>query len=350
LDQNRYRRLISDQTDGFNVKLFRSLLKTASYPYKAAIAARNFLYDRGYFRSYRAPVPVISIGNITAGGTGKTPITIWLCNKLIENNYKTAVLTRGYKMQKQMLSDEPAVINENCPDVKIVINPDRVAGAVRAIREFGARVLVMDDGFSHRRLKRDLDIIAIDSTCPFGYAKMLPAGLLREPLQSLKRAHAAILTRCDLAGRSQLNKIEEQILAINPDITLARTVHLPTSARLANGEEITINELAGKKVFVFCGIGNPDAFLAQLDDLKLNITGHRVFNDHHQYIQEDITDICEEARYLKADILLTTQKDWVKIAPLKLLEMPFAYLVVKLSFLSQEDKILTLVEKTVNRN
>jgi tetraacyldisaccharide 4'-kinase len=346
LDQNRYRRLISQESGGFGAKICRAFLKLASYPYSAVITFRNQLYDNGYLQSHRAPVPVISVGNITAGGTGKTPLTIWLCNKLAEKNLKVAVLTRGYKTQATKPNDEPAVIANNCPGTRVIINPDRVAGAVTAIRENGAKVLVMDDGFSHRRLRRDLDIVAIDATCPFGFGRILPAGLLREPLTSLRRAHIAVLTRCDLVPERETARIESRALSINPKLTLARTVHLPLSVKAANMNDVPLSELANRKVLAFCGIGNPDAFLGQLQKLRISLVGSRTYNDHHQYTSDDIADIYEQARYLNAELVLTTEKDWVKAAPLVLTdEIPFAYLAVKLEFLSQEDTIIAIIDK-----
>lgn len=326
------------------MRLLQAILTLVSYPYAAAIAIRNFCYDKGIFRSHRAPVPVISIGNITAGGTGKTPLTIWLCNKLAEQKLKVGVLTRGYKMESAKLSDEPAVIAQNCPAARVVVDPDRVSGAVTAIREYGAKIMVMDDGFSHRRLWRDIDIITIDATCPFGYGRLLPAGLLREPLTAMRRAHAAILTRCDLVGRIDLENIEADLLAINPHLVIARTRHAPIGAKGANISDIRLDDLAGRRVFAFCGIGNPEAFEVQLNKLRLDLAAFRVYNDHHQYTADDLADIYEEAKYLKADLILTTQKDWIKAAAFAPTEIPFAYLAVRLEFLAGEDTIIELVK------
>ena len=316
MDQNRYRKIIGGGCGGLGVGLLRAVLVPASYLYAAGIAVRNFCYDSGIFRSHRAPVPVISIGNITAGGTGKTPLTIWLCNKLAEQKLKVGVLTRGYKMESAKLSDEPAVIAQNCPAARVVVDPDRVSGAVTAIKEYGARILVMDDGFSHRRLRRNVDIITIDATCPFGYGRLLPAGLLREPLSTLRRAHAAILTRCDLVGKIDLENIEAQLFAINPQLVLAHTRHASAGVKGTNISDIRLDELAGRRVFAFCGIGNPEAFEVQLKNLKIDLAAFRVYNDHYQYMADDLADIYEEAKYLHADLILTTQKDWIKAATL----------------------------------
>jgi tetraacyldisaccharide 4'-kinase len=348
LDENRYRKLVAGDIDGFGAKLLRAFLKLASYPYAAAIGARNFCYDKGLVKSSGAPVPVISIGNLTVGGTGKTPLTIWLCNKLAEKRLKVAVLTRGYKMGKQWLSDEPAEINKNCRGVKVIVNPDRVAGATTAIRKYGAQILIMDDGFAHRRLRRDLDIIVVDATCPFGFGELLPAGLLREPLTALKRADAAILTRCDLVKEGELTQIEDRLCAFNPQLTIARTMHSPAAVRMSGAEDSEPAGLTGRQIFAFCGIGNPDAFFRQLANLKLNIAAQRIYNDHHSYSSDDIADIYEEAKYLGANLILTTQKDWIKAAPLAPeYEIPLAYLAVKLEFLGGEDKILGLIGKTL---
>jgi tetraacyldisaccharide 4'-kinase len=347
LDQNRYRKILGGSGGGFGVQLLRAILKPASYLYAAVITFRNFLYDKGYLGSHCAPVPVISIGNITTGGTGKTPLTIWLCNKLAEQKLRVGVLTRGYKMESAKFSDEPAVIAQNCPAARVVVNPDRVAGAVTAIKEYGARVLVMDDGFSHRRLRRNVDIITIDATCPFGYGRLLPAGLLREPLTALRRAHAAILTRCDLVGRVDLEDIEAQLLAFNPSLVLARTRHAPAVAKGANINDIELDALAGRRVFAFCGIGNPDAFETQLKNLKVDLAALSVYNDHHQYTADDCADIYEEAKYLHADLILTTQKDWIKAVSLAPTQIPFAYLAVTLEFLAGEDIMAGLIEKKI---
>lgn len=347
MDQNRYRRILGGSGGGLGVQFLRAVLVPASYLYAVAISFRNFLYDKGYFRSHCAPVPVISIGNITTGGTGKTPLTIWLCNKLAEQRLRVGVLTRGYKMKSTKLSDEPAVIANNCPTARVVVDPDRVLGAVTAIKEYGAKILVMDDGFSHRRLRRNVDIITIDATCPFGYGRLLPAGLLREPLTALRRAHAAILTRCDLVGIIDLEEIEAALLSINPNLALARTRHTPSVVKGTNISDLSLDELAGRRVFAFCGIGNPEAFEVQLKNLKIDLAAMSVYNDHHQYTADDCADIYEEAKYLHADLILTTQKDWIKAASLAPTEIPFAYLAVALEFLAGEDTIVGLIEEKI---
>jgi len=268
---------------------------------------------------------------------------------LHEKNYACAILTRGYKTKKDKLFDEPAILNEGCSKAKVIINPDRVAGGAKAVNDFDAKVLIMDDGFQHRRLHRHLDIVAIDATCPFGYGKILPAGLLREPVVSLKRADAAVLTRCDQVDETELTELEDKLLRINPDMLIAKSIHKPTCAKSISGEEINLEKLKDKRIFAFCGIGNPDAFFSTIKGLGANLIDSRVYNDHHQYTDNCLADIYEQAQRLNADLILTTQKDWTKIASLAFVknDTPFAYLAIELKFMTAEDKLRRLIEDAI---
>jgi len=326
----------------------RLLLRPASWVYASVIILRNMLYSSGSLKTHPVDAPVVSVGNITAGGTGKTPLVIWLCSLLQKKGLACAILTRGYKLKKNKLSDEPAILTTSCPDAKVIVNPDRVAGATEAVGRFAAKVLVIDDGFQHRRLERDLDIVTIDAMCPFGYDKTLPAGLLREPVTALKRAHAAVITRCDLVAESQLSQIENRLQTINPDIIIARAIHTPVCAKTLGPQEIPLDELADKKVFAFCGIGNPDAFLQTIRNLGVNLVGYRIYNDHHDYTSQCLTDICEEARYLGVDLILTTQKDWTKTAlPVPTKDMLLAQLIIQLKFVAGEEELTSLIENAL---
>jgi tetraacyldisaccharide 4'-kinase len=349
LDQNFYRNLVSGANDSFAKRLLRLLLGIVSVAYQTVVALRNFCYDKQLLRSYRADAPVISVGNITTGGTGKTPLVIWLCNQLKAKSVSCAVLTRGYKAQSGKFADEPAILAKSCPAAKIIVNPDRVSAANKAVSQFNAKVLVMDDGFQHRRLRRDLDIVAIDATCPFGYGRMLPAGLLREPAKVLLRADAAVITRYDQVTARQVEQLEKAIEQIAPGITIAKAVHKHPCARMLKDEILGIAQLKEKTIFAFCGVGNPDAFLNRLREFALNVIGSKVYNDHHDYSQADITNIYEEAKNLGADLILSTQKDWVKTALLSQQndDILFAYLAVELEFIDGADKIEALVDKAI---
>jgi tetraacyldisaccharide 4'-kinase len=352
LNQLYYRKLIAGQVEGWSAAFLRLLLSLAAYLYRAAIALRNLLYDTALLKTHRVNAVVISIGNITTGGTGKTPLVIWLCNLLSEEGISCAVLTRGYKtvqnaqLKTQSCIDEPAVITQNCPKAPLIINPDRLAAAFDAIDSFHAEVLIMDDGFQHRRLARDLDIVTIDATCPFGYGRLLPAGLLREPPTALKRAHSVVLTRCDQVAHADLTKLEHQLYAINPNMTIAASVHTLLSVRTAQGTQINLDQLKEKNAFAFCGIGNPDAFFNTLKAVGLNLVGLGPYNDHHHYDTRDIAHICETAKKLDANLVLTTQKDWTKISLLEpdTNDVLFGYLAIELSFLDGREKLIGLIE------
>jgi tetraacyldisaccharide 4'-kinase len=348
LNQRSFHKLISGQSKGFEAGILRFFLRMAAGGYSTAVELRNSLYSKGWLKTHQINTPVISVGNITTGGTGKTPLVIWLCNLLHKMNINCAILTRGYKAI-QNYSDEPAIFAESCPQAKVVINPDRIAGANEAIEKHGAKVLIMDDGFQHRRLARDIDIVTIDATCPFGYGKILPAGLLREPASTLKRADAIVLTRCDHISQNDLDKLEQELKRINPDMVIARSIHSAICIKLADCSELDIEQLKGKKVFAFCGIGNPDAFFETIKALGVEIPRAEVYDDHHHYTDKNIGSICKQAKQKDADLILTTQKDWTKITPLDFSHegITFGYLAIELRFIAGEEKITHLIEKAL---
>ncbi len=358
MNQDDFRKLISGHKAGFGAALLRLLLGFATGGYSIAVRARNFLYSKKWLKVHRADAAVISIGNITVGGTGKTPLVIWLCKEIISDskfqisNCQCAILTRGYKSRTQEIEDyrdEPAILIESCPGVKVIVNPDRVAGAAEAVSKFGANTLIMDDGFQHRRLARDLDIVTIDATQPFGYGKMLPAGLLREPVASLKRADAIVITRCDQIAEVELSQIEKKLEAINPNMIIARSIHAPTYVKSMDNKENSLEHLKDKKIFAFCGIGNPEAFFNTIKTIGSELVGSKVYNDHHHYTSDCLADIYEQAGGLKADLILTTQKDWTKIARLASAkkDIPLGYIGIEIKFLAGEDKLRGLIEKTL---
>ncbi len=250
MNQDGFRKLISGQNNGVGASGLLFFLKIVAKIYLCIIRMRNFFYSKGIFKAYKADATVISVGNVTAGGTGKTPLVIWVCRLLQAKNIACAILTRGYKSAK-ITHDEPAILAEACPDAKIVVNSDRIAGAKKAVSKFEAKALVMDDGFQHRRLARDLDIVTIDATCPFGYGKMLPAGFLREPVESLKRADAVVITRCDQIAEAGLAELEENLRSINSGLIIAKSIHAPVCAKSMGNNETSLDQLKNNKIFAF---------------------------------------------------------------------------------------------------
>jgi len=343
LNQEAYKKLISGQNKGIAATGARAILRLFSWIYATIIGIRNLLYAQRWLKIHRVNIPVISVGNITTGGTGKTPLVVWLVNQITQSSkFKNcAILTRGYKT-----SDEPELLRQSCPGVKVIVNPDRIVGTKEAINKYAAQVLIMDDGFQYRALTRNLDIVTIDATCPFGYGKILPAGLLREPVSALKRADAAILTRSDQIKKGDLENLEVRLRQINPDILIVRTIHNPLYAQTSQDERITLERLKGRKIFAFCGIGNPDAFFNTLTKIGAQLLGSKTYQDHHFYTDKDISDIYEQALYLGTSLVLTTQKDWMKISAMKLpaADLTFAYLMMEIKFISGEDKLKQLID------
>lgn len=330
-----------------------------SVGYSLVVRLRNLLYSKGVLKSHRVDAAIICVGNITVGGTGKTPLVVWLC-KQIPAGSQRVILTRGYKSTQnsksktQNYTDEPAMLAESCPGVEVIVNPDRVAGAAEALEKLGAKVLIMDDGFQHRRLARDLDIVAIDATQPFGYGRMLPAGLLREPATSLKRAGAVVITRCDQISGTQLSGLEEELRTINPGMIIAKSMHAAVAARTTDDKEIDIGLLKSKKIFAFCGIGNPGAFLDTIEALGSKLVGSIVYDDHHRYTDACLADIRAQAEKAGADLALTTQKDWTKLVSDFQFSIsdsesavPFAYLAIEIRFVAGEDKLTALIRRAL---
>jgi len=346
LKQEDFRDIISGRKTGVSAVLIRLMLRVAGFLYYLVILLRNGLYDAGVFKTQLISAKVISIGNITTGGTGKTPLVIWLA-RYLSRQHRPAILTRGYKSEYG-ISDEASLLANACPGTPVIINPNRVKGAKLAVSQ-GANILVMDDGFQHRRLARDLDILTIDATEPFGYDKLLPAGLLREPINQIRRADAVIITRTNQVNSEQIEKIRKNLRKYKPDMPIACAVHQPKSVITATGTEITIEQMKSKKVFAYCGIGNPEAFLETIKKIGVNLVGHQFYSDHHRYIQEDIQKIYHQAIHRDTEIIVTTEKDWMKSKKLLQNEdmVYFAYLTVELEFIEGNDIIQGLIERII---
>ncbi len=306
--------LLSGQRQGFGPSLLRGALAVAEPFYGLAVALRNYMYDRGMRPSHRLPVPVISVGNITAGGTGKTPVVQWLARHLRDASRNPAVLMRGYHRSRQGISDEQEVLRAGLPGLVIHANPDRVAGG----REMLARhpeidVILLDDGFQHRRLRRDFDLVLVDATNPFGYGHLHPRGLLREPLAALRRAHALLVTRSDLVDAPRQQQIRQSLLGHNAKAPIFMASHVLVGVRDAADSLLPIDSLAGRRYFAFAGIANPASLDQQLHNLPGYYAGHHWFPDHHDYGSADLAAVRAAAGAAGADMLVTTAKDWAKV-------------------------------------
>jgi tetraacyldisaccharide 4'-kinase len=310
----RFRRLVDGRANGIIPALARTGLSAFELPYESIVRLRNYAYDHGMFTVSRASAPVVSVGNITLGGTGKTPLVAWLANWFAARNQKPAIISRGYKAKKGQLSDEAAELNILLPTVPHFANRQRIIAAKNATAS-GSNILLLDDGFQHRKIYRDINLVTIDASDPFGCNRIFPRGLLREPLEGLHRADAIILTRTDQVSIKIRDEIQEQCSRfLGPhQKPWIQTEHRPSSLRLADGRTEPLQLLQNKRILAISAIGNPAAFHKTLTSLGLAPTATLIFPDHHQYNADDVRRISKKTKEARTDIVLTTLKDLVKM-------------------------------------
>jgi tetraacyldisaccharide 4'-kinase len=309
-----FREVVSGQRKGPMAVLLRGLLRVVECPYTLVVRIRNWRYHTGRAKIHRAGVPVVCVGNLTLGGTGKTPMIAQLARWFAERDVNVAIVSRGYKSTDGSTNDEALELAQRLPDVPHVQNPDRVAGAQTAIQEHGAQLILLDDGYQHRRLHRDLDLVMIDALEPFGFEHVFPRGTLREPLAGLQRAKIVALSRANLIDESQRKGIRKRLQPLAPGAVWIEVAHMPQALICSSGKRAELNELSGKRIAAFCGLGNPQGFKATLENLGYDVCGFREFPDHHAYAADDITSLATWADELRADALVCTHKDLVKLA------------------------------------
>ncbi len=314
--------------------------------YGTIIETRNLLYEKSVFKSHSLGVSVISVGNITVGGTGKTPLVAFIAETLAESGEKVCIISRGYGREnpkKRVLvsdgesilanakkaGDEPFELAVKLTGKAVVIaDADRVAAGKWARDKFGVTAFVLDDAFQHRKVKRDLNIVTIDATNPFGSEKMLPSGILREPLKNLKRADAIIITRANLMENVPTLKL--QIRQYNSDCPIfvtknkisnlidLREFHAKAQSSPSSEEKQRAKDTEQRtSALAFCALGNPNNFFAQLKQEKFNLTATQTFPDHHFYTADNVEKIEKKAWESSAKILLTTAKDAAKLKDLQ---------------------------------
>lgn len=315
----------------------RLALAPLGVAYGAASRARVALYRRGALRSQAVGAPVLSVGNLTAGGTGKTPLVEWLARAVVVEGRRVCVLTRGYAREgagrrlvvsdgenifarAREAGDEPLLLAERLLSfgVAVVCDADRAAAARFAIEELGSDVLILDDGFQHLRLARDLNVATLDATDPWGGGRLLPAGLLREPVKQLARADCVVITRAELSEDLNGLRAEASRLSGGRHVFGART--RTTGFKLvaqAGRAELIERERLPRAVAAFCGIGNPRAFFSNLAREGFELRYTRAFADHHAYTQHDVDAVVRDARLGDAEVLITTAKDAVKLREMR---------------------------------
>ena len=326
--------------------LFRGTLRAASWVYGTAVAARTTAYGARLLPTHRVPCPVVSVGNLAVGGTGKTPCVICVARHLQERGGRPAILLRGYgrKGGTSLLvastgeglvipaaeaGDEASLLAETLSGVPIVVAADRRRAAEVALGRLGADVLILDDGYQHLRLHRDLDILLLDARAPFGTGALLPRGLLREPPAAAGRADLIILTRADQVR--DMDRAEGGIRRLNSRAPLLRAVHRPVSlVRIADGTRLPPSALTGETVAALSAIGSPEAFETTLRGLGASVAAVSRFPDHHPYREEELERAGREGRGAGATLLVTTAKDRARgVLPAQAGGLPVAVLEVE---------------------
>lgn len=342
--------IISGKNKGLVASITRLVLWGLTPIYRVALALRNRKYARTATAVTKVGVPVISIGNLTTGGTGKSPMVIWVCRQLRQMDCRVAVISRGYGGQREASgtrpNDEALEMQQRLPDVPQLQDPDRIKSANIAIDELETQCLVMDDGFQHRRIHRDLDVVLIDATNPFGYNYLLPRGLLREPVSGLSRADVVVITRCQQADEQSIDEIlqvVQQATAAHDDPpVICRTRSIAKHWLQFDGQTTTVDEFGNQPVIACCAIGNPDSFIKNATLAKANIVQKKFFPDHHAFTRADMNTMVQLARASGTDRIVCTHKDLVKIGVNQFEGVSFFALQIELDFVAGQQ---ALVEK-----
>lgn len=352
-----------------------TLLRAGSALYGAGVRLKNAGYDSGFLTGKKLPCRVISIGNIVAGGTGKTPMTIYLSTMLKRMGHRPVVLSRGYGglaekkgivvsdgyeilCGPEIAGDEPVMMAAQLRGVPVIVGGDRYKSGRRAISEFDPDIIVLDDGFQHRRLRRNLDLVLLDARNMFGNGHLMPRGMLREHVSALGRSSAIVFTRCGMGCDTAVNAMEHQRVNILPeDLSgfrgkpIFRTDHAPFLSGIYDGTaplgqdilpetaEPDVSPLLQANVFVFSGIAKNHDFLAVAEKNAARVVGHEAFPDHHPYTDAEIRGIVDKAVSEEADFLVTTEKDYVRIAGKIPGDIPIAVIGVKIVFMNEQESL-----------
>ncbi len=335
--------VIYGRAEGIRATLFAAFLQALSYLFSGIAQARYWLYRKRILHDQPLGCLVVVVGNLTVGGTGKTPVVEKFARSLQERGRKVAILSRGYKsksasmgkklanwftgaaeppprvvsdgtavlLDSELAGDEPFMLARNLPGVVVLVDKNRVKSGTYAIRKFGCDTLILDDGFQYLPLKGRLNLLLVDKTNPFGNGHLLPRGILREPIKHLKRASYVFLTKSNGQRDAEL---EELIQEHNPGVDIIECTHQPKFLqRFASEERMPLEFLKGKKIGAFSGIATPESFEKFLKDLGATLTFTRRFLDHYRFTDEDYVSIFSEAMGKRVDFIVTTEKDSVRL-------------------------------------
>ena len=360
----------ADQDQPAAVNVFLALLKGVSLVFSAVVSLRYFLYGIGLLRRYPLGIQVISIGNVTAGGTGKTPVTEIFARTLAAEGRKVAILSRGYRRKEAPLwqrlftqvvepplvvsdgkhvlldsekgGDEPYMLASNLPGVAVVVDRNRVKAGRYAIKRLGCDTIILDDGFQYQKLKHSIEVVLVDSTNPFGNGNMLPRGILREPARHLKRADIIFLTKC----RGDVTAVREEIRKYNTTAEIVECNHTPKVLKdVWSREEYPLSWLNGKTTCTLSGIASPKGFENSLRHLGAKVVWCERYADHHRYDSSEILYALNRTADMGADALVTTEKDAVRFPRFETTPVRCLYLRIAIEILSGAENFASIISR-----
>ena len=360
----------ADQDQPAAVNVFLALLKGISLVFAAVVSLRYFLYGIGLLRRYPLGIQVISIGNVTAGGTGKTPVTEIFARTLAAEGRKVAILSRGYRRKEAPLwqrlftqvvepplvvsdgkhvlldsekgGDEPYMLASNLPGVAVVVDRNRVKAGRYAIKRLGCDTIILDDGFQYQKLKHSIEVVLVDSTNPFGNGHMLPRGILREPARHLKRADIIFLTKC----RGDVTAVREEIRKYNTTAEIVECNHTPKVLKdVWSREEYPLSWLNGKTTCTLSGIASPKGFENSLRHLGAKVVWCERYADHHRYDSSEILYALNRTADMGADALITTEKDAVRFPRFETTPVRCLYLRIAIEILSGAENFASIISR-----
>jgi len=332
---NYYKLIVDGKGYRPDMIVIRLCLSILSFLFYLIISFRNFLYDRNLLPIKKVNVPVICVGNITTGGTGKTPFIIFLAKQLFSRKIKCVIISRGYKRlsknteivsdYSEILSnvnsagDEPLMLAMNLTGIPVIVDQDRYKAAQMAVRSFNPQIILMDDGFQHRRFFRNKDIVIIDGLNPFGNNRILPRGNLREPDKSLMRADHIIINKMNQCPNKE--EVLSKIQKFNKNILITNYSPVKLTGN-SDSDSHSVDLLKGKKAVLFSTIGNPQSFYQTIEEIGCDILIHHRYRDHYLLTDYDINFINSNSLHISADVIVTTEKDGVKLDMHKLFKLP----------------------------
>jgi tetraacyldisaccharide 4'-kinase len=367
--------VIYERRHSWGVKIYSGLLVVLSWLFSLLVQLRLFLYKKKILRKQYLGCLVVVVGNLTVGGTGKTPVVEKFARTLTARGRKVAILSRGYKSKNEPMlkkcwrllshqeapppkivsdgktifldsefgGDEPYMLAKNLPGVQVIVDKNRIKAGAFAIKKYGVDTLILDDGLQYLSLKEQLNLLLIDKENPFGNEYLLPRGFLREPIKHLKRASYIFLTKSNGMPNPNLEKL---IRTYNPNVEIIECEHSHKYLQEVSGtKRLDLSFLRGKRIAVFSGIAVPESFEASLQRFGSKIVYNQRFVDHHRYTKEEILHLCRKAQQAGLDMIVTTEKDAVRLGKNFQTDVPIYYMRLEIEILGEDKDFNEVVSR-----